>query len=79
MIVVSPEEPSLFKYLSECFLDFVSVRVVQDRRHAERRHPTTLAVSEERYLESRHGDRRQQRPIRGGLALVGWEVVGQGA
>jgi hypothetical protein len=70
LIIVARNRGHLYEYLKQGFAGNETVRVLLDRRVAERRaHSGPYAV------ERRHGDRRSPRKIDGLLRAIGWVIV----
>jgi hypothetical protein len=69
-LIIVANRGHLYDYLKQAFAGNETVRVLLDRRVAERRaHSGPYAV------ERRHGDRRSPRKIDGLLRAVGWVIV----
>lgn len=69
LIVVSRNEPELYRNLRQDFARIPQVEVVVDRRMGERR-----AREGAPSVERRQGDRRRH-DVRHRIALLGWEIV----
>jgi hypothetical protein len=69
LIVVSRNEPELYRNLRQDFARIPQVEVVVDRRVRERRTRQGLVP-----IERRHADRRRHE-IAHRIRLLGWEIV----
>jgi hypothetical protein len=73
LFIVSRQQPDLYSYLLREFSEEADVRIVLDRRYAERRQPKERrnGHSDER----RSADRRAQTDINSRLATLGYAFV----
>jgi len=70
LIVVAPDREHLYKFFQRAFVGNQTIRVVLDRRVAERRRR-----SEPREPERRRRERRSPRTTNGLLRVIGWTIV----
>ena len=69
--IVSRESPKQFEYLKRAFAKEESVRVILDRRVAERRVRQTPGDESER----RRGDRRSRPHLDREMETLGWALI----
>jgi hypothetical protein len=76
LLIVSRDQPRLFRYLQRVFAAVGEVCVIYDRRGRERRRPVfPSGIPEPHVLEPRRTERRIQASLESRLALLGWAVA----
>lgn len=73
LFIVSRQQPELYSYLTQEFSEEPDVRVILDRREAERRRQPDRRASEP--TDRRHSDRRGDTEVDGQLSSLGYAFV----